>query len=104
MFNVSIPRGAIFHADSKRRRDVEFTTELRQLANLIALGESCSRQLRGWADSLQNSDIKGQRHLNQKVRQQADQQKKAAILQKELLRKLPPSHPLRRDAEEGGRI
>lgn len=29
MFNVSIPHGAVFHADSKRRREVEFTTELR---------------------------------------------------------------------------
>lgn len=29
MFNVSIPRGAVFHADSKRRREVEFTAELR---------------------------------------------------------------------------
>jgi CRISPR-associated exonuclease Cas4 len=30
MFGVAIPRGAIFHADSKRRREVEFTAELRQ--------------------------------------------------------------------------
>ena len=30
MFNVTIPRGAIFHADSKRRREVEFTPELRR--------------------------------------------------------------------------
>lgn len=30
MFNTSIPRGAVFHADSKRRREVEFTPELRQ--------------------------------------------------------------------------
>jgi CRISPR/Cas system-associated exonuclease Cas4 (RecB family) len=30
MFSLAIPRGAVFHADSKRRRDVEFTTELRQ--------------------------------------------------------------------------
>ncbi|MBE0541561.1 MAG: CRISPR-associated protein Cas4 [Verrucomicrobia bacterium] len=30
MFNVSISRGAVFHADSKRRREVEFTIELRQ--------------------------------------------------------------------------
>jgi CRISPR-associated exonuclease Cas4 len=30
MFRVSIPRGAVFHADSKRRREVEFTPELRQ--------------------------------------------------------------------------
>jgi CRISPR-associated exonuclease Cas4 len=29
MFGIPIPRGAIFHADSKRRRDVEFTPELR---------------------------------------------------------------------------
>jgi CRISPR-associated exonuclease Cas4 len=29
MFGVSIPRGAVFHADSKRRRDVEFTQALR---------------------------------------------------------------------------
>jgi CRISPR-associated exonuclease Cas4 len=31
MFGVSIPRGAIFHAQSKRRREVEFTPELRTL-------------------------------------------------------------------------
>lgn len=29
MFGIPIPRGAIFHADSKRRREVEFTPELR---------------------------------------------------------------------------
>jgi four helix bundle protein len=34
-----------------------------EMSNLIALAESCSRQARGWADSLQNSEIKGQRHL-----------------------------------------
>jgi CRISPR-associated exonuclease Cas4 len=30
MFGVTVPRGAIYHADSKRRRDVGFTGELRQ--------------------------------------------------------------------------
>lgn len=29
MFQTSIARGAVFHADSKRRREVEFTAELR---------------------------------------------------------------------------
>jgi CRISPR-associated exonuclease Cas4 len=29
MFGLPVPRGAIFHADSKRRREVEFTPELR---------------------------------------------------------------------------
>ena len=37
MFDVKIERGAVFHAASKRRRDVEFTAELRQLTeNAIA--------------------------------------------------------------------
>jgi CRISPR-associated exonuclease Cas4 len=31
MFHVAIPRGAVFHADSKRRREIEFTSELRTL-------------------------------------------------------------------------
>jgi len=35
-----------------------------QIQALIPRCESVSRQLRGWADSLQNTDIKGQRHLN----------------------------------------
>jgi len=39
-----------------------------QISNLIPLAESCSKQLRAWADSLQNSDIEGQRHLNDSVR------------------------------------
>src|SRR5688572_17637700 len=30
-----------------------------QISDLKSLAESCSRQLRGWADSLQNSDIRG---------------------------------------------
>jgi len=39
MFGRSISRGAIFHADSKRRREVEFTAELRQRT------EDAARQL-----------------------------------------------------------
>jgi CRISPR-associated exonuclease Cas4 len=31
MFGIPVPRGAIFHADSKRRREVVFTPELRTL-------------------------------------------------------------------------
>lgn len=75
-----------------------------QMTELIALAESCSRQSRGWADSLQNSDIKGQRHLTDKSRRDEEQKKRAGDLQKELLRKLPPGHPLRKDAEERGLV
>ena len=31
MFKLSVERGAVFHAESKRRREVEFTSELRAL-------------------------------------------------------------------------
>jgi len=75
-----------------------------QISSLKSLAESCSRQLRGWADSLQNSDIKGQRHLNDKSRQADDQKKRASAFQKELLRKLPAWHPKRKEAEERGLI
>lgn len=36
MLHITIPRGAIFHADSKRRREVEFTPELRERTRQIA--------------------------------------------------------------------
>ncbi len=45
MFQTTIPRGAVFHADSKRRREIEFTPALRTLtektiADLHALLDS----------------------------------------------------------------
>ena len=39
-----------------------------RITALKATAESCSRQLRAWADSLQNSDIAGPRHLNDRSR------------------------------------
>jgi len=38
MFGVTIERGAVFHAASKRRRDVEFTPALRQLTEDAVAG------------------------------------------------------------------
>src|ERR1035441_7886042 len=46
-----------------------------EISNLKSLAESIARQLRAWADSLQNSGIKGQRYLNDKTRT-ADQAKR----------------------------
>ena len=43
-----------------------------EIAALKSLAESCSRQLRAWADALQNSEIKGQRHLNDSVRRRKE--------------------------------
>lgn len=39
-----------------------------EISDLKSRAESISRQLRGWADSLQNSKITGQRYLNEKTR------------------------------------
>ena len=48
-----------------------------QSSDLILVAVSISRQLRGWADSLQNSDVKGQRHLNDESRVQYEQARRA---------------------------
>ena len=71
---------------------------------LVATAESCSRQLGGWAESVKNSGMKGIRHLTDKDRREYEQGKKAEAVKKELLMRLPPTHPMRRDAEERGLI
>jgi four helix bundle protein len=48
-----------------------------QISDLIPQCESVSRQLRGWADSLQDSDIRGQRHLNDATRAAWQQDRRA---------------------------
>jgi four helix bundle protein len=71
-----------------------------QISNLKSIAESCSRQLRAWADSLQNSDIAGPRHLNAKSRADYAKRKSrasgAAKFQELLAQHLPPGHPLRK--------
>lgn len=73
-----------------------------QISDLKSTAESCSRQLRGWAEALQNSDIKGPRHLNERVRQQEESRRRAEAFEKKLLRMLPAWHPKRKEAEERG--
>lgn len=62
-------------------RDAELK---RRISNLVSLAESCSRQLRAWADHLQNCEIKGQRHLTEKTRRLADQKRRANEFQGKL--------------------
>ena len=47
----------------------EFDDMRSEISNFKSEFESVSRQLRAWADALQNSDIAGQRHLNQRSRE-----------------------------------
>lgn len=71
-----------------------------QISNLKSIAESCSRQIRAWADSLQNSDIAGPRHLNEQTRANYQKRKAresgAAGFQQLLDQHLPPDHPLRK--------
>lgn len=48
-----------------------------EISNLKSIAEGISRQLRGWANSLQNSDITGQRHLNDQSKQAYDNKQRA---------------------------
>jgi four helix bundle protein len=71
-----------------------------QTSVLKLSAESCSRQLRAWAETLQNSDIPGTRYLNDNVRRREQRKKQAGAAQQRLLDALPPDHPLRRRPEE----
>jgi four helix bundle protein len=64
-----------------------------EISDLIPLAESCSRQIRAWADSLQNTDIKGQRHLTDETRRAYDTQKRGAAFQREIRQRFRQSHP-----------
>lgn len=59
-----------------------------EISDLKSLAESISRQLRAWADSLQNSAITGQRHLNEPTRQQYQHQRRSS----EFWQKLEADH------------
>ena len=78
-----------------------------QTSTLKALAESCGRQIRAWADHLQNSDIAGQRRLNDQTRAQYVRGKEQAAsaqefteMQRQMIQKLPRSHPLRQQFEQ----
>jgi len=64
-----------------------------EISDLKNLAESCSRQIRGWADSLQNTTIKGQRHLNDQSRGDYEQTKKAEAFRRQLAQSLHEAHP-----------
>lgn len=58
----------------------EMPGETARMEELIGRCESVSRQLRGWLDSLQNSDIAGQRHLNDRTRRLYEDDRRQAGL------------------------
>ena len=64
-----------------------------QISELKSLAESCSRQIRAWADSLQNCDIPGQRHLNEQTRSRYHAQKRSQAFEKQLQQTLRKARP-----------
>jgi four helix bundle protein len=102
-----IARGSAGETRSKlcfmdnRRSLVHFQPDF---ARLKTLAESCSQQLRTWSDQLQNSELTGWRHPTTQLHRDQDQWSRAGEMRKTFLRRLPPNHPLRQEAEERGAI
>ena len=55
-----------------------------ETSNFKSAAENISRQIRGWANSLQNSDIEGQRHLNDQSRDRYERKQRRQALDEEL--------------------
>ena len=55
-----------------------------EISNLKLRAEGVSRQLRAWADSLQNSDIRGQRYLTDKTKSKSKEAREREDFLKEL--------------------
>jgi len=64
-----------------------------QIPDLKSKAESCSRQIRGWTDNLQNSDIKGPRHLNENTRGIYEAKRRADAFEKQLQETLRKARP-----------
>jgi hypothetical protein len=67
------------------------------ISTLIPKAESVSRQLRGWANSLQNSDIRGQRRLNDQTQSEYRQKQRSQLFVEQLdqirRQSRPPADP-----------
>ncbi|MCY2932069.1 MAG: four helix bundle protein [Planctomycetota bacterium] len=57
-----------------------------EISDLKSLAESVSRQLRAWADALQNSPIQGQRHLTDATRRRDEEARRRQEFDVELER------------------
>ena len=55
-----------------------------EISDLKSQFENVSRQLRGWASSLQNSDIQGPRHLNEDSRERYQRKQRQEAFQSEM--------------------
>lgn len=77
------------------RRD-GFANFKSEISNLKSSAESCARQIRAWADHLQNSEIQGQRHLNQKSSRVFQQKKDRDDFFRELQQHVPEEYRIKK--------
>lgn len=70
-------------------RLADFKNLRSEISDLKSRAESISRQLRAWADTIQNMPIKGQRYLNDKVRQMEQRKRDRDEFLRELRSNLP---------------
>jgi four helix bundle protein len=61
-----------------------------QISDLKSSAESISRQIRGWTASLQNTPIRGQRHLNDRTRAAFEQEKSLKAFKETLAQHYQP--------------
>lgn len=66
----------------------------RRLQDIRSLAESCCRQLTGWTTSIEDSPVKGKRHLTGPVKEQRQAADMAREYRLRFLRGLKPEHPL----------
>ena len=78
----------------------EMPGDEKEILTLIGDCESIFRQLRAWLDALQNSDISGQRHLNENSRNEYDRRRareafeaQMAVFREKLERRLQGEEP-----------
>lgn len=69
-----------------------------EISDLKLLSESCSRQLRAFADSLQNSEIKGARFLTDRAREEAEKRARREAFEAKLARVVDDAR-MKREAE-----
>jgi len=94
---IYIARGSMLHLLDRLPGFQDFKFEI---SDLKSRSVAVSRQLRAWADSLQNSDIRGQRYLTDKSRRVTkESQEREEFLDE--LRRVREGHRQGRTSDEG---
>jgi four helix bundle protein len=81
---------------ARRAKLARYAEDLRKIRQHA---ESCGRQISGWIASIEDSPIRGKRHLDGVERERREATQKARNFRLQFLRGLKPDHPLYRTDE-----